>query len=43
MQITDEAIYQELSASDANMGRWTGEDPSLRAIQRWVRARPQTT
>ncbi|KAI1400069.1 hypothetical protein F4819DRAFT_387943 [Hypoxylon fuscum] len=41
-QITDEAIYQELQSSDMNMGRWTTEDPSLRAVQRWVRARPQT-
>ncbi|KAL7623247.1 hypothetical protein AAE478_006928 [Parahypoxylon ruwenzoriense] len=43
VQITDEAIYQELRSSDQNMGRWTAEDPSLRAVQRWVRARPQTT
>ncbi|KAF3018116.1 hypothetical protein E8E14_007947 [Neopestalotiopsis sp. 37M] len=42
-QITDEAIYQELRNSDATMGRWTAEDPSLRAVQRWVRSRPQTT
>jgi hypothetical protein len=42
-QVTDEAIYQELQASDMVMGRWTGEDPSMRAVQRWVRARPQTT
>ncbi|KAJ2986677.1 hypothetical protein NUW58_g4911 [Xylaria curta] len=41
-QITDEAIYQELQTSDIGMGRWTAEDPSLRAVQRWVRARPQT-
>ncbi|KAI0407724.1 hypothetical protein F4802DRAFT_524887 [Xylaria palmicola] len=41
-QVTDEAIYQELQASDIAMGRWTAEDPSLRAVQRWVRARPQT-
>ncbi|KAI1438488.1 hypothetical protein GGR50DRAFT_691350 [Xylaria sp. CBS 124048] len=40
-QITDDAIYQELQASDINMGRWTVEDPSLRAVQRWIRARPQ--
>ncbi|KAK0653008.1 hypothetical protein B0T16DRAFT_455322 [Cercophora newfieldiana] len=37
--ITDESIYAELQASDISMGRWTSEDPSLRAIQRWVRAR----
>ncbi|KAI1380730.1 hypothetical protein F4677DRAFT_196075 [Hypoxylon crocopeplum] len=42
-QITDEAIYQELQTSDIGMGRWAAEDPSLRAVQRWVRARPQTT
>ncbi|KAI0143876.1 hypothetical protein K449DRAFT_418152 [Hypoxylon sp. EC38] len=42
-QITDDAIYQELRTSDMNMGRWTAEDPSLRSVQRWVRARPQTT
>ncbi|KAH8202302.1 hypothetical protein TruAng_003579 [Truncatella angustata] len=41
-QITDEAIYQELRNSDATMGRWTVEDPSLRAVQRWVRSRPPT-
>ncbi|KAK3377691.1 hypothetical protein B0H63DRAFT_547284 [Podospora didyma] len=37
--ITDETIFQELLASDLNMNRWTDEDPSLRAVQRWVRAR----
>ncbi|KAK0720929.1 hypothetical protein B0H67DRAFT_484896 [Lasiosphaeris hirsuta] len=37
--ITDESIYAELQASDVGMDRWVGEDPSLRAIQRWVRAR----
>ncbi|KAI1821396.1 hypothetical protein F4861DRAFT_542019 [Xylaria intraflava] len=41
-QITDETIYQELQSSDVTMGRWTAEDPSLRAVQRWIRARPQT-
>ncbi|KAI3342444.1 hypothetical protein F4824DRAFT_446121 [Ustulina deusta] len=41
-QITDDSIYHELQASDISMGRWTAEDPSLRAVQRWVRARPQT-
>ncbi|KAH9892231.1 hypothetical protein F4778DRAFT_784598 [Xylariomycetidae sp. FL2044] len=35
-QITDETIYQELQISDMTMGRWTAEDPSLRAIQRWM-------
>ncbi|KAI1812922.1 hypothetical protein GGS20DRAFT_511700 [Poronia punctata] len=42
-QIKDEVIYQELQTADVNMGRWTAEDPSLRAVQRWVRARPQTS
>ncbi|KAI0383223.1 hypothetical protein F5Y04DRAFT_287388 [Hypomontagnella monticulosa] len=42
-QITDESIYQELQTSDITMGHWTAEDPSLRQVQRWVRARPQTT
>lgn len=37
--ITDEVIYAELQASDMSMGRWTAEDPSLRAVQRWVRTR----
>ncbi|KAK4113454.1 hypothetical protein N656DRAFT_617885 [Canariomyces notabilis] len=37
--ITDEAIYSELQASDFALGRWTDEDPSLRAVQRWVRSR----
>jgi len=37
--VTDESIYNELQASDYNMGRWTAEDPSLRAVQRWLRAR----
>ncbi|KAI2640318.1 hypothetical protein GGS21DRAFT_537990 [Xylaria nigripes] len=41
-QITDDVIYQELRTSDMTMGRWTDEDPSLRAVQRWIRARPQT-
>ncbi|KAI5861251.1 hypothetical protein GGS23DRAFT_159810 [Durotheca rogersii] len=42
-QITDDAVYLELQTSDTNMARWTSEDPSLRTVQRWVRARPQTT
>ncbi|KAK4158584.1 hypothetical protein C8A00DRAFT_39301 [Chaetomidium leptoderma] len=37
--ISDEVVYSELQASDMNMGRWTAEDPSLRAVQRWVRTR----
>ncbi|KAL1902724.1 hypothetical protein Sste5346_001167 [Sporothrix stenoceras] len=38
-QISDEVVYAELQNSDIQMGRWTSEDPSLRAIQRWVRSR----
>ncbi|OAA64630.1 hypothetical protein SPI_03277 [Niveomyces insectorum RCEF 264] len=38
-QITDELVYARLLASDQQQGRWTGEDPSLRAIQRWMRSR----
>ncbi|KAI0206751.1 hypothetical protein F4808DRAFT_5547 [Astrocystis sublimbata] len=41
-QIADESIYQELQTSDITMGRWTAEDPSLRAVLRWLRARPLT-
>ncbi|KAH7149633.1 hypothetical protein B0J13DRAFT_524259 [Dactylonectria estremocensis] len=37
--ITDDVIYNELQASDINMGRWTAEDPSLRSVLRWLRAR----
>ncbi|KAI5462631.1 hypothetical protein BGZ63DRAFT_219909 [Mariannaea sp. PMI_226] len=37
--ITDDYIYNELQASDITMGRWTAEDPSLRSVQRWIRAR----
>jgi len=37
--ITDDAIYSDLRSSDYQMGRWTLEDPSLRQVQRWVRAR----
>ncbi|KAK1825823.1 hypothetical protein QBC39DRAFT_38552 [Podospora conica] len=37
--ITDEYVYAELYNSDTGMGRWTAEDPSLRAVQRWVRSR----
>ncbi|KAK7744574.1 hypothetical protein SLS53_003460 [Cytospora paraplurivora] len=37
--ITDEVIYAQLLASDLAMGRWTAENPSLRAVQRWVRTR----
>ncbi|CAJ2502659.1 Uu.00g100530.m01.CDS01 [Anthostomella pinea] len=42
-QVTDDAVYQELQSSDLAMGRWIAEDPGLRQVQRWVRARPQTT
>ncbi|KAI1383485.1 uncharacterized protein F4822DRAFT_79213 [Hypoxylon trugodes] len=41
--ITDQSIYLELQASDMALGRWVAEDPSLRTVQRWVQARPQTT
>ncbi|KAF4423082.1 hypothetical protein FPRO06_05323 [Fusarium proliferatum] len=37
--IADEVIYAELKASDEGMGRWTAEDPSLRSVLRWLRAR----
>lgn len=37
--ITDDSIYSDMRSSDYQMGRWTLEDPSLRNIQRWVRAR----
>ncbi|KAH7193613.1 uncharacterized protein B0J16DRAFT_82794 [Fusarium flagelliforme] len=37
--VADEVIYNELKASDEQMGRWTAEDPSLRSVQRWLRAR----
>ncbi|AEO57105.1 hypothetical protein MYCTH_2117668 [Thermothelomyces thermophilus ATCC 42464] len=37
--ITDEAVYSELQTSDISLGRWTAEDPSLGAVQRWVRTR----
>ncbi|KAL2687438.1 hypothetical protein Neosp_004999 [[Neocosmospora] mangrovei] len=37
--ITDEVIYEQLKASDDGMGRWTAEDPSLRSVLRWLRAR----
>ncbi|KAI1054025.1 hypothetical protein LB507_007259 [Fusarium sp. FIESC RH6] len=37
--VADEIIYNELKASDEQMGRWTAEDPSLRSVQRWLRAR----
>ncbi|POR38427.1 Uncharacterized protein TPAR_01377 [Tolypocladium paradoxum] len=37
--ITDEFVYAELAASDQILGRWTVEDPSLRGVLRWLRAR----
>ncbi|KHN94322.1 uncharacterized protein MAM_07851 [Metarhizium album ARSEF 1941] len=39
--ITDESVYNELAASDYARGRWTDEDPSLRSVLRWLRARQQ--
>ncbi|CAG8955068.1 hypothetical protein HYFRA_00007082 [Hymenoscyphus fraxineus] len=37
--ITDESIYNDLRSSDYGLGRWIQEDPRLRDVQRWVRAR----
>ncbi|EPE27780.1 hypothetical protein GLAREA_04571 [Glarea lozoyensis ATCC 20868] len=37
--ITDDSIYADMRSSDYQMGRWTQEDPRLRDVQRWVRAR----
>lgn len=37
--ITDEYVYEELQMSDAAQGRWTGEDPSLRRVVRWLASR----
>ncbi|KAG9252062.1 uncharacterized protein F5Z01DRAFT_247476 [Emericellopsis atlantica] len=37
--ITDEDIYNDLLTSDMAFGRWTAEDPSPRAVVRWLRAR----
>jgi hypothetical protein len=37
--ITDDYIYSDMRSSDYQMGRWTDEDPSLRHVQRWLRAR----
>lgn len=37
--ITDDFVYAELAASDQILGRWTVEDPSLRGVLRWLRAR----
>lgn len=37
--ITDDTIYSDMRSSDYQMGRWTLEDPRLRDVQRWVRAR----
>lgn len=37
--INDEFIYNELKSSDDAMGRWTAEDPSVRSVLRWIRAR----
>ncbi|CAK7267025.1 hypothetical protein SEPCBS119000_002332 [Sporothrix epigloea] len=38
-QITDESVYAELQIADIQMRRWTVEDPSLQAVQQWVRTR----
>ncbi|TVY78419.1 hypothetical protein LSUE1_G003706 [Lachnellula suecica] len=37
--ITDDSIYSDMRSSDYQMGRWTHEDPPLRQVQRWLRAR----
>ncbi|PSS27531.1 hypothetical protein M430DRAFT_55038 [Amorphotheca resinae ATCC 22711] len=37
--ITDDSVYADMRNSDYQMGRWTLEDPSLRQIQQWIRAR----
>ncbi|RDL37521.1 Uncharacterized protein BP5553_04954 [Venustampulla echinocandica] len=37
--ITDDTVYTDLRSSDYEMGRWTLEDPPLRHVQRWLRAR----
>ena len=37
--ITDDMVYTELLNSDMLLGRWTAEDPSMRATLRWLRAR----
>jgi hypothetical protein len=37
--LTDEVIYSDLRSSDCQLGRWTAEDPSIRAVQRWLRNR----
>lgn len=39
--ITDEAVYTELQSNDQSMGRWISEDPSIRSVLRWLRARRQ--
>ncbi|TQS33334.1 hypothetical protein Golomagni_06326 [Golovinomyces magnicellulatus] len=38
-QLTDEAVYNELLASDMAQGRWTLEDPSLQRVVQWLWAR----
>lgn len=38
-QITDEAVYNQLLASDMTQGRWTLEDPSLQRVVQWLWAR----
>ncbi|KAL2206105.1 hypothetical protein CC79DRAFT_1369535 [Sarocladium strictum] len=39
--ITNEYVYEELQTSDIAQGRWTGEDPSLRRVVRWLASRPR--
>lgn len=38
--ISDDAVYVNMQSQDYLAGRWTLEDPSLGAVQRWVRTRP---
>lgn len=37
--ITDESIYEDLRTQDYSANRWIDEDPTLREVQRWLRAR----
>jgi hypothetical protein len=37
--ITDESVYNALRHSDYAAGRWIAEDPSVRAVQGWLRRR----
>ena len=39
-EITDETVFRDIDNAEVGMGRWTAEDPNLRTVQRWLRARP---